>query len=155
MLLSSLPFRPAAFQLPARALSTGSRPFRTLPSVRARSSRTPKFVCAPRRPRELRRCIRQASSPPSNFGRRVASDRRSLFPGGPVRGKLHRVVVPACEFQRRADRILFRSRRASLGCFQFRPVGFLYWCLHSAKRLTALTPLSLLSTPRILGFVNG
>src|SRR5205823_13466026 len=92
------------------------------------------------------RCIRQVSSRASSFDRRdrlFVFDRRFLFPGGPFRETLHRDVLRVIEFQRRADRIPFRSPRAYLGCFLSRPVMFLYWYLRSAKRLTAITPLSL------------
>src|SRR5258706_15600260 len=106
----------------------------------------PRSVCGRRRLRESRPCIRPASWRPSDFDRHarfVASARKFLFPPGLVREKPCRAFLPGREFQRRADRTLFRSRRAFGECFLFRLVAFLYSNLHFAKLLTALTPLSL------------
>src|SRR5262249_35586661 len=116
------------------------------PSARAPAFRTRKSVCVRRQLRELLRCTLPAFSRPSNFDPRaqlVAAVQRFPLPVADARGGQGRVVLPGLEFQRRADRTLFRSRRASVGCSVFRSVVVLCWYLHSAKRLIALTPLSL------------
>src|SRR5438309_1514069 len=94
----------------------------------------------------LPRRIRPASWPPSDYVPRVrpfASVRKSLSPLARVRETPCRVSAQAREFQRRADRTLFRSRRAFRECFRFPFVVFLYLYQSFAVRLIALTPPSL------------
>src|SRR5262249_39448642 len=123
-----------------------SRPGQRPPSARVPESPALISVCARHPLRESRPCILQVSWQPLNFGlpvQRVVSDRKFLFPVERVHETLRCGALPEREFQRRADRTLFRSRRACAGCFLFQSEVFLYCYRRSAKRLTALTPLSL------------
>jgi len=125
---------------------------RTLPSVRAHSSRIAEnLFYGLSRLREIAAVyssgfLRRHQVPVGRVSARCFCLKNLFFHPGTFVKRLHRGAVQAREFQRRADRTLFRSRRASQGCFQFLPVVFLYIRVcHFAKAiLTAITPLSTL-----------
>src|SRR5438105_6727474 len=64
--------------------------------------------------------------------------RSTLFPYTTLFRSPRRAALPGREFQRRADRTLFRSRRAFGECFLFRLVAFLYSYLRSEEHTSEL-----------------
>src|ERR1700720_626964 len=119
---------------------------RRSPSVRGSASRALRSVCEPRRLRVWPRCIHPVFLKTSGCdqpARRASAVPLSPSPAEHARAAHRRAAFPPPEYQKRADRTLSRSQRASGVWLLSLFVVFLGLCPGSAKRLIAAIPLSL------------